>query len=61
MYIDVCTRMWCVCVPRGREPHGVLALLTHHMQDRSHQQEGVVGEGSVVGYTEGEGVTGWGS
>lgn len=54
----MCVRACGVCVPRGREPHGVLALLTHHMQDRSHQQEGVVGEGSVVGYTEGEGVTG---
>lgn len=44
-----------VCVLHRREPHGVLALLTHHMQDHSHQQESVVGEGSVAGYRE-EGV-----
>lgn len=45
----------CVCVHaarvlHGREPHGALALLTHHMQGRSHQQ------GSVAGCTE-EGTT----
>lgn len=40
-----------------REPHGVLALLTHHMQDHSRQQESVVGEGRVAGYRE-EGVKG---
>lgn len=33
-----------VCVLRRTEPHGVLALLTHHMQDQSHQQQSAVGE-----------------
>lgn len=46
MYVHV------VCVLHRREPHGVLALLTHHMQDHSHQQECVVREGSVVGFRE---------
>lgn len=48
-----------VCLLHRTEPHGVLALFTHHMQDHSHQQESVVGEGSVAGYRE-EGVRGGG-
>lgn len=34
-----------VCVLHRREPHGVLALLTHHMQDPSHQKKSIAGLG----------------
>lgn len=41
----MCVCVHLVCVLHRREPHGVLALLTHHMQDHSHQQESVFGRG----------------